>query len=74
MKELLKEYFEGEANGAEVASVVINGAEAQITFKNSQSKHSRYKIKYWLALWAQWRLWFAGATVDSIVPRQPPFT
>jgi hypothetical protein len=36
MEVMLKKHFEAEANGAEVASVTIEGTEAQIIFYNSQ--------------------------------------
>jgi hypothetical protein len=38
MEVMLKKHFEAEANGAEVASVAIEGTEAQIIFCNSQGK------------------------------------
>lgn len=39
MEAVLKKHFEAEANGAEVASVIIKGTEARIMFKNSQGMY-----------------------------------
>ena len=36
MEDILKQHFQAEANGAEVASVTIAGTEAQIIFTNPQ--------------------------------------
>ena len=36
MEDILKQHFQAEANGAEVASVAIAGTEAQIIFTNPQ--------------------------------------